>query len=83
MSRSVMALIGIALFVVGFVITLGAISGVALPGVHASQNHGGLGSGNSETTLWMVLGLAISLAGLILATVGPAISFLKARRQKS
>lgn len=79
-----MVAVGMTLFAVGFILTISALSGMALPGAHgASQGLGSSGSGDSQTEPWMIMGFIISLAGLVLATVGPAVSFIKAGRQRN
>ncbi len=74
---------GITLFIVGFVITLTALSGVTLRGAHGASQGGDSGtSGHNGTNLLVLVGLIMSLAGIGLSTVGPAISFIKARSNK-
>ena len=69
---------GIALFVLGFVVTVNTLPTEA-------EVLGGLSEGPS---LWdsppalLVIGFIASLAGVALATIGPAVMFMRARRAK-
>ncbi len=67
-SRFIMVALGIALFVIGFAITVAGSSSEGLQ----SEDSSGL---NSLT----VSGVAISLVGVVTATVGPFASFLRKR----
>ncbi len=81
--RTLAVAVGITLFVAGFIITLSALSGLTVPGAHgASQGSSSGAERPNETNLMVLLGLAMSLAGIGLATLGPAISFIRAKRQR-
>jgi NADH:ubiquinone oxidoreductase subunit 6 (subunit J) len=71
--------IGIALFVVGFVLTIAAIPhGEQSRSNDASQyTEANQGRAAPSNELYLASGILVSLAGVILATVVPAISFVK------
>jgi NADH:ubiquinone oxidoreductase subunit 6 (subunit J) len=71
--------IGIALFVVGFLLTIAAMP-------HGEQSRTNDASQNTETSqgravpsneLYLASGILVSLVGVVLATVVPAIAFMK------
>lgn len=73
--------LGIALFVVGFLVSVTALSstGTAVPGdgVTDAADHMG------DDSLVLVFGLLLSLGGVVLATAGPAWIFIQARKGSS
>jgi hypothetical protein len=73
-------LIGIALFVLGFVITVSSSSGLD-PADDEGSSHGTLsfGAGSGSISLLVLFGIVVSLAGVLVATVGPMTSFIQAK----
>jgi hypothetical protein len=76
-SRLLMVSLGIVLFILGFMLTIAAIP-------HAGQNEasgtsGSYGGGEpgSSSDFYLMSGMVVSLAGVVLATVGPAMGFVK------
>jgi hypothetical protein len=74
-----MVSVGIVLFIVGFILTVAAI-----PQAHPSvSNEAGRstqlnGSSSSPSNgFYLISGMFVSLAGVVLATVGPAVGFVK------
>jgi len=83
-SRLILAVVGlgIAFFVTGFVL---AVTSLAEPSI-VSADDGTLkvsDSGGEGSSLSLMLGLVLSLAGVVLATAGPAVFFIHARKDSS
>ena len=78
-ARLAILLIGIALFVLGFVITVSSSSG--LGDSKEGNSHGvfSTGADTSSLSLLVLVGIVISLAGVLVATVGPMASFIQAK----
>ncbi len=77
-SRLLMVSVGIVLFVVGFILTVTTIP-QDTPSESSHDLSSGLGqadSGNSRD-LYLLTGMFVSLAGVVLATVVPAVGFVK------
>jgi hypothetical protein len=77
-TRSILAVGGIALFALGFIVTINTLpKGAEM-----------LGGSSDGPALWdsppalLVIGFMASLTGLALATIGPAVMFMRARRAK-
>lgn len=71
-SRLLIVPVGISLFAVGFVVTMAAVSGVGAAGD---------GTGGPEQGALLFGGIAVSLAGVVAATAGPASLFLSKKRR--
>ncbi|GEM_PF-3210971 len=71
--------LGIALFVTGFVLAVTSLSepDTVLAGEDALQTSG---SGAESASFTLFFGLLLSLAGVVLATAGPAMFFIHARK---
>ncbi len=70
-----MVSLGIVLFVVGFILTVAAIprnGSTAFSNPGESSAHSG-----PSHEVYLLLGMFVSLTGVILATVGPAVGFVK------
>lgn len=78
--KSVVVVIGIALFVLGFIITVSSLSSNGTGG-DEGVDRGALstGVGAGSLTLVMVLGMIVSLTGVLIATVGPMASFIQGK----
>ncbi len=76
-TRAILVLAGMTLFVLGFLMTIDSLpSGGEL--LRSSE-----GSGHSPaSSLLLLTGFIISLAGVALATIAPAIMFVRARKTK-
>ncbi len=76
-SKLLMVAVGIVLFVVGFMLTVAAIPQAE----HSDGNDTGLSQGGSDSgaspEFYLMSGMLVSLTGVVLATVGPAVSFVK------
>jgi Mn2+/Fe2+ NRAMP family transporter len=80
--KSFVVVLGIALFIVGFLITVSVLSGSG----EANQQNA---TGSSLATepharpgpfdAFVLLGMAVSFSGIVIATVGPMASFIQAR----
>jgi hypothetical protein len=83
-SRALLAVVGlgIALFVTGFILAVTSLSepDTVLAGEDALQTSG---SGVGSTSFTLFLGLLLSLAGVVLATAGPAMFFIHAGKRSS
>jgi hypothetical protein len=77
-SKPLMVTVGILLFVVGFILTVATIPQDSPSGSShdLSSGIGQTDSGNSRG-LYLLAGTVLSLAGVILATVVPALGFVK------
>lgn len=73
-----MVSVGIFLFVLGFILTVAAIPQDKPSGSShdLSSGTGQSGSGDSRN-LYLLTGLVVSLTGVVLATVVPAVGFVK------
>ena len=72
-------LLGIALFIAGFALTMHSLSGTATAGVNSddvSYSDQNSSSDTSNHTLLM-MGLLLSMVGVIIATVVPAVAFIR------
>lgn len=83
-SRALLMVVGLGIvfFVSGFVLT---VTSLAHPET-ASADGGALQvseSGTQGTSLSLLFGLLLSLAGVVLATAGPAMFFINARNGSS
>ena len=77
--RLLMVAMGIVLFVAGFVLTLTSLSDETPTRVQGTYEGSEMGRDiNSQAGIWIIAGFVLSLAGLVLATVGPAVSYLRA-----
>jgi len=76
--RLAVVMIGIALFVLGFIITLSTLSGNGTGTEEdASGNLLSERTGTGSLSVLMILGIVVSLAGVLIATVGPMASFMQ------
>ena len=76
-SKLLMVAVGIVLFVVGFMLTIAAI-----PQSERSESSDvSISSGNAQSgtspEIFLMSGMLVSLTGVVLATVGPAVGFVK------
>ncbi len=76
-SKLLMVAVGIVLFVVGFMLTVAAI-----PQTEQTEISGSSGSANgddlgSSSGFYLMSGMFVSLTGVVLATVGPAMAFVR------
>jgi Na+/proline symporter len=79
-ARFAMMIFGIILFVVGFLLTLASVPQASSSGTSASANDldGGSSSSGSASHLFLVAGICVSFAGVVLATVIPAVRLIRA-----
>jgi len=78
-----LALIGIVLFMVGFLLTVSSISASdSSDGSNASADRHPGGVGSSSLNFMMVSGLLVSLIGVVIATVGPAAIFIRGKKKQ-
>jgi len=75
--RSALVIVGMLLFTIGFIFTIRALP----TGSEMLGNSGSSGTNASSVTL--ILGFVASLLGLGLATIAPAILFMRARRAET
>ena len=81
-ARFLMVSVGIALFVIGFLVTVSSISQMNVgrahdeSGVPLSIDNERLGG---EADMLVLAGIMTSLAGVVIATVGPAVSVMRSR----
>jgi hypothetical protein len=81
-ARIIMVSVGIALFVIGFLVTVDSFSQVNIGGTRngadapLSGNSGNLGG---EADVIVIAGIMTSLAVVVIATVGPAVSVMRGR----
>ncbi|MBU0685438.1 MAG: hypothetical protein ABIE25_00720 [Thermoplasmatota archaeon] len=77
-----MVLVGIALFITGFLVTVASFSQTNVRGLHDGsgvplsvdkERFGG------EADKFVLAGIMTSLAGVVIATVGPAVSVMRSR----
>jgi uncharacterized membrane protein len=72
-----MVAVGIVLFIVGFLLTVAAIPQAgSSDGNDIALSSGGAHSGTSSE-FYLMSGMLVSLTGVVLATVGPAVGFVK------
>lgn len=78
-ERLLMVAFGIALFVTGFVMTIAGFSVSGVEGARASDSHLAASSDNagSHSELLLFVGMVTSLAGVVVATVGPVFYMLR------
>jgi uncharacterized membrane protein YjgN (DUF898 family) len=78
---SLVVVLGIALFILGFVVTVTSLSGDSAVSAGSAEElrsaDGTLTSSNAGT---LVLGLVLSMAGLVTATMVPAVHFLRSSK---
>jgi hypothetical protein len=76
-ARAVLVIAGMTLFTIGFVVTIDSLPrGSALLGSSA-------GSATTQpSSALLVVGFVASLVGLCLATIAPAVMFVRARKAK-
>lgn len=82
-SKSLLTLValGIALFVVGFIVSITSLSD---PSAASSEGADSGGAGElSNGSLVLLTGLLLSLGGVVMATAGPAMMFIQARKRSS
>ena len=74
-----MVSIGIALFVVGFVLTIAAIPQGEQSRTNEAGQYAEAGAGHASEPngVYLLMGIFVSLAGVVLATVVPALGFVK------
>lgn len=81
-ARLLMVLVGIALFVIGFLVTVASISQMNVGGAHGesgvplsvdNERFGG------EADALVLAGIVTSLSGVVIATVGPTVSVVRGR----
>jgi len=71
---------GVAMFVIGFMVTVSALSD--LGSAHANTaSEEFVGSSASSESIMLLVGMVLSLSGLVLATAGPAAFFIVNRRR--
>lgn len=78
-SKILMVSAGMALFIVGFVLVLAAMpqsNTVGSDSPSRSTNPAATGSGPSHE-FYLLSGMFVSFTGVVLATVGPAVGFVK------
>ena len=76
-SKLLMVAFGIMLFIVGFLLTVAAIpQAERSDGNDIALSSGGADSGTSSE-FYLMSGMLVSLVGVVLATVGPAVAFVK------
>jgi len=71
---------GVAMFVVGFIVTVSALSDLGSAHANAATEELAGSSVSSESILLLV-GMALSLSGLVFATAAPAAVFIMRRRR--
>jgi len=81
-ARFLMGSVGIALFIIGFLVTVASFSQMNVGGAHDgssvplsvdNERFGG------EADMLVLAGIMTSLAGVVIATVGPALSVMGSR----
>ena len=77
-TRFIMVLTGILLFVIGFLVTLASVHGDQA----VASSDGGLSEGTPTGSsayggIYLISGISVSLMGVVLATVGPAIGIVR------
>ncbi len=81
-ARLLMVSVGITLFVIGFLITVASFSQVNARGSRSgsdaplSLDNEGFGG---DADAFVLAGIVTSLAGVVIATVGPAVSVMRSR----
>lgn len=81
-ARFLMVSVGIALFIIGFLVTVASFSQMNVGGAHdgssvpLSVDNGRFGG---EADMLVLAGIMTSLAGVVIATVGPALSVMRSR----
>ncbi len=83
--QSLAVIVGIALFVVGFVITVVSLSDASSTStVRADQLDAAYsGEASSDGAGSVVLGLVLSMAGLVVATTVPAARFIRSSKSRT
>lgn len=75
----IMVAVGILLFVTGFLVTLSAIDNNQSPSSgDIATNRGEAGLSNSSDA-FLLTGILVSLVGVVLATVGPAVGMVRGK----
>ena len=72
--------LGMVLFVVGFAMTVTSLSDPESVSAQGDYEMSETGSGSTSDSMLLMTGLLLSLAGVVMATTGPAVFFL--RKQK-
>ena len=73
-------IVGIALFVLGFVITVSSFSSGGVDGEDGTPgNTFATGTSPGPLSLLMITGMVVSFTGVLIATVGPMASFIQGR----
>jgi|GEM_PF-1688158 len=75
--RSLLVVIGMTLFALGFIFTL-----KALPTGSETLGSSDAASASSSPSWLLIVGFVVSLSGIALATVAPAAMFMRARKSK-
>jgi drug/metabolite transporter superfamily protein YnfA len=80
-SRTIMVIGGILLFVFGFLVTLAAVqdnhASAASDGITVEES---VGASDISRNVFLMSGILISLAGVVLATVGPVAGMFKVKQ---
>ena len=81
-ARFLMVSVGIALFIIGFLVTVTSFTQMNVGGAHDgsgvplsidNERFGG------DADILVLAGITTSLAGVVIATVGPAVSVMRSR----
>jgi hypothetical protein len=76
-----MVSVGITLFVVGFLVTVASFSQMNVEGTQDASDRSLTDNGlfGAEAGIFVFAGILTSLAGVVTATVGPAISVMRSK----
>lgn len=77
-----MVVLGISMFIVGFLITVSVLSSTGASVTNDADRTiaGGIEQPTAQVNYALITGLMLSLAGVVSATVGPAVIFLSRKR---
>jgi len=76
-SKLLMVATGIILFIVGFMLTVAAIPQAEQAEASQADHSMGTSDLGSSPEFYLMSGMFVSLTGVVLATVGPALAFVK------
>lgn len=80
---SLAVIIGIALFAIGFVVTVTSLSGDSVAGVRSADDLYAADGGSAfDHTGALMLGLVLSMSGVVIATTVPAAHFLRGSKNR-
>ena len=78
-SKILMVSVGIVLFVIGFILTVAAIPQTKTSAANGTDRSAALDDSRAASSheFYLLSGMFVSLTGVVLATVGPAVGFVK------